>query len=498
MSPIRKALAAAATTLAVIAGALTLAAPAHAADLSLSGPTSSAPGAQVQYTVRPVQVGTVVLLDQNGTQWAQAPIGFGAGTTATLSFQVPSGGSPLQLTATNYDENYSPIASSNTITLSFASNVGTTTQIQAPNVAKVGTATKILVNVYSQSGSTYSPTGNVVFTDGSGNVVSTVGLSPNGAGKSYAYWWWTPKAAGSYIFVASYKGDGVSQPSQSAQDVVFASASGSNISLTAPGTMTAGIPVTLVATLVPSTIQGSVGFTYNGKPISASIPIVNGQASFQWIPTTPGQAVIGANFTTNGGASGSTSDNVTIVAGPTAQDVITLTQPGYGAWAPGGTYPLGNGSVVGFTATDLSGAPVALSVTGPCAVNGMTLTVNAAAGACVLTAKTSGGGNYGPATYTYNVAIGPGVQQLVSPPPPSGKLAKKRTYQLSAPGVDTNAGQNVTWKVIKGPSVCKIGYPASGAVTIKLVKSGSCSVRGIAPGVPNMWQPLTVDRTYKS
>ena len=34
--------------------------------------------------------------------------------------------------------------------------------------------------------------------------------------------------------------------------------------------------------------------------------------------------------------------------------------------------------------------PVALSVTGPCAVNGMTLTVNAAAGACVLTAKTSG------------------------------------------------------------------------------------------------------------
>lgn len=479
-----------------------MAAPAQAADLSLSGPTSGTPGQQVQYSVRgssaSLTVGTVVLLDQNGTQWASVPYGFGAGNSVTLTFQVPSGGSPLNLTATNYDENYSPVASSNTVTLSFASNVGTVTQIQAPNVAKVGTATKILVNVYSQGGSTYSPTGNVTFVDGSGNVVSTVGLTPNGAGKAYAYWWWTPKAAGSYVFVANYKGDGVSQPSSSQQDTVFASASGNNISLTAPGTMTAGIPVTLTATLVPSTIQGSVGFTFNGKPISASIPIVNGVATYQWIPTTPGAGVLGANFTTNGGASGSTTDNVTIVAAPTSQDVITLTQPGYGVWAPGGTYPLGNGTVVPFTATDLSGSPVVLSVTGPCTVNGTTLTVNAPAGQCNLAAKTAGGGNYGPASYGYTIAIGPGVQQLVSPPPPSGKLTKKRSYVLSRPGPDTNAGQNVTWKVIKGPSVCKLGYPADGSVTVKLVKSGSCTVRGTAPAVPNAWQPLTVDRTYKS
>ena len=40
--------------------------------------------------------------------------------------------------------------------------------------------------------------------------------------------------------------------------------------------MTQGVPVTLVATVAPAGVQGSVGFTLNGAPISASIPIVNG------------------------------------------------------------------------------------------------------------------------------------------------------------------------------------------------------------------------------
>ena len=47
----------------------------------------------------------------------------------------------------------------------------------------------------------------------------------------------------------------------------------------------AGQTVTLVATVFPAGTQGSVGFTVNGAPISASIPLnAQGQASFPWTP----------------------------------------------------------------------------------------------------------------------------------------------------------------------------------------------------------------------
>jgi hypothetical protein len=330
MLSIKKSLTLVAASVALAVGSLAGAAPASASldVLSMSGPQSGTPGQNVTYQVSGVgqtlTAGTLILSDQNGTQRATAPVGVGAGTVP-LTFQVPSSGSPLNLTASNYDENYVLIGQSNTITLSFDRNVPTSTQISAPNNAKVGAATKITVYVQSQNGSSYSPTGNVVFRDASGNVISTNGLAPNGAGSAYAYWWWTPPAAGTYVFIANYQGDGIAQASTSQQDVVFASASGSTISLTAPGTMTVGVPVVLTATLVPRTIQGSVGFTYNGAPISASVPIVNGVANFTWTPTVAGKATIGANFTTNGGQSGSTSDSVTIAAGPAQQDTIALT-----------------------------------------------------------------------------------------------------------------------------------------------------------------------------
>jgi hypothetical protein len=231
------------------------------------------------------------LVDQNGTQLASVPFGVGAPNTVTLTFQVPGSGSPLNLSAINYDESYGPAAQSNTITLSFDKNVPTATTIAAPNNAKVGAATKITTYVQSLNGSSYVPTGNVIFRDASGNVVSTVGLARDSSGRAYAYWWWTPPTSGQYIFVASYQGDGTSQPSTSAQDVVFASANGNTITLTAPGSMPVGVPVKLTATLVPSSLQGSVGFTFNGQPISASVPIVNGVASFTWTPTVAGAAV---------------------------------------------------------------------------------------------------------------------------------------------------------------------------------------------------------------
>ena len=501
MLSMKKSLALAAAAVALVAGSLAGAAPASAANsLNMTGPQSGTPGQTVTYQVSgagsPLSVGSLILIDQNNTQWANVSVGVGA-STVPMSFQVPSSGSPLQLTAYNYDVNYVLMGQTNTITLSFDRNVPTSTQISAPNNARVGTATKITVNVQSQNGSSYSPTGNVIFRDASGNVISTNGLSPNGAGQSYAYWWWTPPSPGTYVFVANYQGDGIAQASTSQQDVVFASTSGSNISLSEPGTMTVGVPVLLTATLIPRSIQGSVGFTFNGAPISASVPIVNGVATFTWTPTVAGTATMGANFTTNGGQSGSTTDKVTIVAGPAQQDNIALTQPGFGVWAPNATYQLGVGSVVPFTAATSSGAPVTLAVTGPCTVSGLTLTVNAS-GQCNLKATSPGGGTYSGVTFGYTVNTGPGTQVPIVNPPNSGHITKGRSYKIAPAGPDTNAGQLISWRVTAGRSVCKISYPSDGTVYFKAVKSGSCTLTGTAPGVGSTWAPLTIQRSYRT
>ncbi len=380
---------------------------------------------------------------------------------------------------------------------------GTFTTISAPNTAQVGVATKITVTVQSNSPSSYTPTGTVTVKDGQGNVIQKMGLTPTApsSGQSYAYWWFTAPSSGNYVFQATYSGDSNAQAgSPSPQDIMYASPSGNTITLAAPGTATVGVPVTLTATFVPANIQGSVGFTVNGQPISASVPIVNGSASFVWNPTAAGTVTVGASYTTNGGASGSTSDKVNVVAGPAQNDVITLTQPGFGTWSPNGTYTLPNGSSTTMTATTLSGAPVTLSETGPCSVNGLTITVPVGNGQCNIQAKSPGGHGYGPVTYGYTVNAGIGQQTAILAAPPSGHINKGRTLILETPDqVDTNAGQNISWAITKGKGkVCKLVYPSSGAVNLKMVGKGSCTVRGTAPGVPNQWAPYTVVRTYKS
>lgn len=493
-------------TRAAAAGALILgtvglaAAPAQAAgEMTLTGPTVAAPGSQVSYTSSGnISAGTVVLTDQNGTQLGDPAMFTGLGTSVSFTFTMPNAPSPLVLSAINYDTSGNPVGYSNSLTVNGSSSVSTSTTIAAPNNAKVGTATKITVNVVSSSGSNYAPTGQVVVRDQNGNTVSTMGLTKNGYASSYAYWWWTPQAPGTYIFTAYYLGDSVARPSTSPSDAVNASGSGNTITLTAPGTMSVGVPVTLTATLVPNTIQGSVGFTFNGQPISGSVPIVGGKASIQWTPTVPGNATLGANFMTNGGLSGSTTDPVVVVAAPVQPDRITLVQPGFGPWQPNATYPMMNGSSFAFQASTASGAGVTLTETGPCIVNGLTLTVPTGTGQCNLVASSPGGNGFGPVQYGYTVTLIPGNQTANVAAPQSGNYKAGRTLTLEGPGNDdTNAGQNINWTISKGKNtICKLKFNGNGAVKLKLLKKGHCMVKAKAPGVAGQWNPYYLKRSY--
>ena len=395
------------------------------------------------------------------------------------------------------------VDSNNSAAGTYTSNIvqtPTITTISAPNTTQVGVPTTITVYVQSVSPSNYQPTGALTIRDANNAVITTLGLSPaSGTGQAYAYWRWVAPSSGNYSFQASYTGDTYALSSQSPQDLLIATPSGSTISISAPSVVTAGIPVALTANVFPNTVQGSVGFTINGAPISASVPIFNGTATFNWNPTGQGNFTLGANYMTNQGGSGSTSQPLTVIAGPASRDSITLTQPGFGTWAPNGTYTLGQGTSVTFQATTLSGAMVTLSDTGPCTTSGLTLNVPTASGQCTLIAQSNGGNGYAPVTQNYTVSPGVGTQTAALAAPLSGKVNYKKITLLQTPAQGTtNANQNVVWSVAsKSKSACTLVFPSDGAVHLRFKKRGYCTVTANAPGVTNQWAPFVLQRTYQ-
>jgi hypothetical protein len=484
----------ASTTLAM--GAIAIASPAARADGTLSGPATANISQNVTYTLTSASEGQLQLEDQTGQVLSTVTAGFGS-PTVKFTFTTPSSAATLSLSVWNVDTQGFV---SNSVPLTVGGAVSTTTVISAPNTAVIGQSTTINVNVTSNSGSQYTPAGQVRLTDANGAQYVLMNLTAGpAAGQSFAYYRWTPKTAGTFFFIATYVPAAGSQASASAsvQDAIIATPSGNTISLTAPANLSVGTPVTLVATVYPSNVQGSVGFNVNGAWISPSIPLVNGQATYSWKPTTAGQVTLGASYTTNNGGSGSTTDVVTVGA-PTATDAITLVQPGWGNWSNGGSYNMGNGSNFTFQASTLSGAAVTLSETGPCQISGLTLSVNSGSGNCTMKAVSPGGNGYSGVTYTYNINLVPGIQTANLSAPNSGSYKVGRVLVLESPNAtDTNAGQNINWVIKKGGKKhCALLYPSTGAVTLRVKNKGTCTVIGKAPGVSGQWQPFQTARNY--
>jgi len=484
-------------SLTLVTGAITLASPAAHADGTLSGPATANISQTVTYNFTSPSAGQLQLEDQTGQVWSSVTAGVGS-SSVIFSFITPSTATTLSLSVWNVD---SQTFVSNSVPLTVGGVVATTTVVNAPNTATVGQPFTVTATVTSGGGSAYSPPGQIQIVDANNTLITTMGLTNGpGAGQSFAYFRYTPTTAGTFFFIAKYIPTAGSQAtaSTSVQDAVIATPSGNTISISAPPTLNQGTPVTLRASVFPSNVQGTVGFTVNGNPISAAIPIINGVATFTWTPGLSGQVTLGASYTTNSGGSGSTSEVINISASPAASDVITLVQPGWGNWANGGSYNMGNGSNFTFLASTLSGAPVTLSENGPCQISGLTLTVNSGSGNCSMKAVSAGGNGYSGVTYNYSVNLVPGTQTASVSAPPSGRFKVGRVLVLESPNeTDTNAGQNINWVIKKGGKKnCTLLYPSTGAVTLKIKKKGTCTVIGKAPGVAGQWQQFQTARNY--
>ncbi len=302
-------------------------------------------------------------------------------------------------------------------TTSVVAAMPTSTHLLVAGEVASGVATTIVAKVRSLGGS-IAPSGTVTVRDQNSNVLASGNLTPGTTrGESVANLGWTPSVGGIALtatFAPSTTAFGASTSNTERPSVGAVQ----NVSIRMPGTMYVGVQANLEAVIATGVPNGSAAFTLstNGVttyPMGGSFPVTNewgttnGVGSTPWTPTDAGVQTVNVSFSTgNFSISAQDSQVIKVEPAPTA-DVVTLTPAGSGPWPPGPVGSLPAGSGLQLTAGSTSGAPVVLSTTGPCTINGAVLTV-LSAGSCIVTAHSLGNnGSLAPASYDYTVTITP-------------------------------------------------------------------------------------------
>jgi len=291
----------------------------------------------------------------------------------------------------------------------------TSTSLMVAGEVGAGVLTSVVVSVSAVGGS-IAPSGRVTVRDQFAHVVTSGDLTPGSSvGQSVVNLPWTPSANGVALtatFEPSTTAFGGSV-SSTEQPVVGPQ---QQVSIRMPSTMYVGKTAKLEAVIAPDVPNGSAAFTLSianvtSYPMGGSFPVTltwgqtNGVGSAPWTPTQAGVQTVNVSFSTgNFSISAQDTQVVKVQPAPTA-DIVTLTAGGVGPWAPGAVGTLKAGTSVALSGASTSGAPVTLSTTGPCTLNGDTLTV-LSVGSCTVTAASLGNnGSLVPATSDYTIAI---------------------------------------------------------------------------------------------
>ena len=279
----------------------------------------------------------------------------------------------------------------------------TATYALVPNLVQTNVANRITVAVSALDG-IIAPSGTVTLRNQNQNVIGTGTLSPYIGNTSTVSVQWTPvigeTVTASYTpsstaFVAS-TGD-TAQPAYTSAVVTVA--------LRFPPVLYVGTPTVLGAQTGTGIPAGSASFFFDGNGIIGSTPTdASGGVAASWTPTASGVHTISTEFSSStGGFSGTSSQSVNIQPARAA-DVLTVAPQGGVPWNPGLPISVQAGSTTVLTATAQSGATVVLSETGPCVINGATMSA-LGAGQCVLTATSPGSPSINAATATYTITV---------------------------------------------------------------------------------------------
>lgn len=447
----------------------------------------------VQATVASDAVGQpagTVTFTANDVTIGSAAVGGTLGSTASITW-VPSTAGTVSVRAAFVADDATTVTDSASVEIA---KVGTTLTITSAASAVTNAAVDLTAKAAPTQGS-YVPTGNVTFYLANGTSIGRSSL--NGSAVATVRYT-TPSSAQTVTYYAVYDGDASAINSRSADATLKVTATASSVILAVPATNYVSQPVTLTATLTPSSATGSVEFLIADKVV-ATAAIASGKASAVWTPTATGTYTATARF---GGSSGVAAGSATarvIVSTQQKKDVITVDPVGVAApWTPGGTVNLPNGSSTALTVTAASKNKVTLSIVGPCSLSGNSVVIRGVGGTCVLTAKTSGGNGYAAVTQTYRVVPGRGTQTAKVVAPASGSTYRVgQRVRLGRLAATTNIGKQVTWEVRpKYKRVCSV-YMTGKNYKVRMKKRGTCIVVGKAPSIPGQWSQFKVVRTYR-
>jgi hypothetical protein len=370
-------------------------------------------------------------------------------------------------------------------------SVDTTASVTAPGTAAAGSQVALQAQVRAKQGS-YVPSGTVTFSTSS----ATIGAANLNSSGLATINFTVPTGVSSVNVYAQYGGNANANASgRSSAANIRVSAVGSTVALSVPQTNYQNTSVPLTAKITPTSGTGTVTFTVDGRTIGTA-NVANGAASVTWVPTALGNPTVKASYTGGNGVAASSDSKIVAVTQPLKADAITVDPAGDpGPILNNAVFVLPNGSSVAATVTAASGLPVKVAVTGPCAWNGSTFTVQGVGGNCSVVTTTSGGNGYAPATLSFSISTAVGQQTATVAAPKSGTYKKGRFLTLAKAGTVTNLNKALTWKVTSGASHCKL-YRSAGAVKLKLASRGHCWVQASAPGVPGQWSSFLTKRSY--
>ena len=321
-------------------------------------------------------------------------------------------------------------AGSTTVTIA---PMPTYTVLLAQNHLQQGASNNVLGVVVAPIG-VLPPMGTISLSTSTGNAVSTATLASTtgtsstssivagSTATSTANLPWTPTASGDIPIKATYApssgGQLASVSPMSQPNITTANAT---VSVRWPAALHAGAPTVLQAVLGQGIPDGSVAFLIDGSTPVGSSPTVDGVASQLVTMPASGVHTISVEYTGKlPGFSGAASQSV-FVQGARQPDALTVTPAGQPAWSIALPITLTAGESVALAGSSTSGTTVLLSASGPCYVNGATLTT-LASGECLVTAISPGDAANAPGSATYTVGVVASPTATSAPTKRSGSL----------------------------------------------------------------------------
>ena len=363
-----------------------------------------------------------------------------------------------------------------------ATATNTVTVINPPGLATVNSYNTLTASVTSKDGVT-APVGSIQFRTAAGEVIAAA-RTQRGAtiADGTASIVWYAAELRSYSFSAIfYPEDGamLNSSQTSTNTSVEVTPNGQIVQIEVPQ-IYRGITSNLIATTYPTTLQGSVAFTINGSPLSASITVNSGKATFPFVTQSLGWQDIGVSFTLLN------NPNVFGVAHSWV-NVLPSNGPAPVSFVPAlSTIPNGQAQV--FELISPAGPINSITAAGGCIASTLTVTAISGSGDCSLTAIAPWGQGYDGAATTTVLKLEPGRQSANINQSIATTVVGQRVNLITGDN-RTNAGIGITWQVVKGAANCII---TSGAHFAQVRVLGPCTISGAARKVPGLWAPFEV------